>query len=387
MRNLRRIIHWCLYVLPPPHYCLTIFILVGAFEFTVFHFIKPLKIPDLDSGMMFIRLEFSGFLCCAYGIFRAAKFHPWFQRPYSQWLASTPWSWWKPLPLGPIHLIAQDAVFLGLVYLYLFSSPYALPGVVLSFLVPYLTILGFSFFCTGVWPFGYALAFGLGAVVLLAEKLDAASWAILGCYGIAFFGIRAMLSKFPWENQWQSSQTALQYSSGKKQPYDRSLGWHFERLAPLAKILSIPRRHRLLFPLLAGWVCFAVAIHAHNGDSRRNCLTVFYLIPCVVSFLARVGVYCAYYRNPLGLFGRIFPGPPIVPRYDKVFLVPLGLVLFAVAAPLVLTYLHVNFALLLAVSLTLVLSLAMNGKPTLKHWALTGGHRIAAIPQKAARLR
>jgi hypothetical protein len=387
MKNLRKIVRWWRFVLPSPLLFLPIMILIGSLEIANILFLKPLNIPDLDSIIMTIRLEFSGFLCVIFGFLRVINFHPWFQRSYRQWLAATPWSPGKPLPLGPIHLIVQDFVILGLVYWYVSASPYALPVVVMAFLGPYLIILGYSFFCAGVWPFGYALTFGLGMVGLLAERLEAATFAMLGCYTIAFFGIRAMLSKFPWKEVWESSMVTLQFYSGNKRPTDYSLGWHFERLAPLAKIFDIPLRHCLLFPLLAGWICFTVAIHAHDYESQKTCFLIFYIIPCIISLVARLGFICFYYRNPLGLFGRIFPGPLIIPRYDKVFLVPLGLVFFAVAVPLLLMQLGLNFALLLAVSLTLVLFLAINGKPSLRNWVLTGGYRIAPWPRKIARLR
>ncbi|MBN2578112.1 MAG: hypothetical protein JXB10_03895 [Pirellulales bacterium] len=387
MRNLRRIVRWCRYVLPPWNFLLAGVLVVCVFELIYWGFFKQFGFPDVDREFEKIRLMIAGFLCFFYGGWRMGMFHPLFNSSYRKWLSVTPWSSRKPLPFGPLHLVGQDLLLLGLVYLYIFPYPHALPVVILGFLGPYFALLGYSFFRTGVWQFGYLLVFGVGTVVLFAENLWAATACMIGCYAIAWWGMRSMLSRFPWEEVDLSRLNTPPSSSAKNQPYDRSLGWHFERLAPLAKIFNVSRPHNILFPLTAGWLCFVSTIHTQDEKSQKVCFFLAYFIPCIALLAARLGFYCFYYHNPLRLFGRIFPGPLIVPRYDKVFLVPLGMVVFAVAAPLLLMQLALNFALLLAVSLTLVLYLAINGKPTLKNWALTGGHRIANWPRRMTKIR
>src|SRR5437867_2383985 len=50
----------------------------------------------------------------AYGAYRVFAFHP-YDKSYGSWLATTPWSNRKPLPLGPVHLAIQDVLMVGLV--------------------------------------------------------------------------------------------------------------------------------------------------------------------------------------------------------------------------------------------------------------------------------
>src|SRR5262249_16385858 len=53
------------------------------------------------------------FAFVAYGAYRVVRFHPAFQSDYRDWLRDTPWRVGKPLPLGPVPAVFQDAVILG----------------------------------------------------------------------------------------------------------------------------------------------------------------------------------------------------------------------------------------------------------------------------------
>ena len=46
----------------------------------------------------------------AYGLYRAMGFHPFFRPSYRKWLETTPWTWRKPLPVGPVRLGWEDLV-------------------------------------------------------------------------------------------------------------------------------------------------------------------------------------------------------------------------------------------------------------------------------------
>ena len=48
-----------------------------------------------------------------YGIYRVVKFHPDTNQRYRDWLATTPWTYGKPLPLGPLRLVWEDAVIIA----------------------------------------------------------------------------------------------------------------------------------------------------------------------------------------------------------------------------------------------------------------------------------
>jgi hypothetical protein len=48
-----------------------------------------------------------------YAFFRLAYFHPVENRPYGAWLINSPWHYPEPLPLGPLELVWQDVVVVG----------------------------------------------------------------------------------------------------------------------------------------------------------------------------------------------------------------------------------------------------------------------------------
>src|SRR5260370_9645796 len=49
-----------------------------------------------------------------YAAHRVQTFHPVFQSEYRDWLVTTPWTSRKALPLGPVQLVLQDGMIVGL---------------------------------------------------------------------------------------------------------------------------------------------------------------------------------------------------------------------------------------------------------------------------------
>ena len=48
-----------------------------------------------------------------YAVYRLVRFHPVCNRGYRAWMTLSPWTADKPLPLGPVHLVWQDAIVIG----------------------------------------------------------------------------------------------------------------------------------------------------------------------------------------------------------------------------------------------------------------------------------
>src|SRR5262245_39521995 len=53
------------------------------------------------------------FAAATIGAVRVLMTHPIFQDEYREFLARTPWDRTKPLPLGPVHIVPQDALPAG----------------------------------------------------------------------------------------------------------------------------------------------------------------------------------------------------------------------------------------------------------------------------------
>src|SRR5260370_34411676 len=63
--------------------------------------------------IMLIRSVILGTAAGFYALFRLWRFHPACNLGYAAWLKSTPWTAKKSLRVGPIHLVWQDVLVIG----------------------------------------------------------------------------------------------------------------------------------------------------------------------------------------------------------------------------------------------------------------------------------
>jgi hypothetical protein len=231
--------------------------------------------------------------------------------------------------LGPIHIVLQDVLVVAALAALMHepqTSPWYLP---LFFLFANLLGLAATFFPLGqVWT-GYAVAFGLGLVVALWGDPTTAVGASVALYLVAFLGLRRSLEAFPWTGVKSSAD--LQREVQERLQSKRRLGWPFDWLAPHASECRISLRDGTMLSLLAGWWCYVILSRVTNPMAVEPVAGMFSLV-ILVAPLIRLIVYVSYFRSPLGLWARFWTGRWIIPRYDRVFLVPLCGVLWAAAA-------------------------------------------------------
>ncbi len=319
------------------------------------------------------------FSIVSYALGRGFSFHPLFRPAYQSWLAATPWTSQKPLPLGPIHLVLQDVVLIGSAVLLVW-----LTGDFWAFLIPqlfltvYLAIIAISLFGTGAWPWGYAVAFGLGVVVWQWPDPATAASAAHATYAVAFVGLRKALARFPWEIDWQAVATKAGVQINPQQGAAEVLGWPFGRLAPTGPGLRapIPAHHALLISMLLGWYTFVVASHFPPA------VALILMVAGLIVPMVRIGVYCDGYLPPISLFGRLTTGRLIIPAYDQIFVAPL--LAIAVSSSLTTANLMLGLPLLVVfpVGVAVVLFISLAVGPSLLRWRLTGNHRIVEGTQR-----
>ena len=116
------------------------------------------------------------FAAAAYGVYRVVAFHPFYRPDYRTWLAHTPWTVAKSLPVGPVAFVWEDLVVLAGFVLLTLAQPLLDPVRLASFcLLAYLVALALTLWPTGAGVFGYAVAFGIG----LGVRLFLDPWACL----------------------------------------------------------------------------------------------------------------------------------------------------------------------------------------------------------------
>jgi hypothetical protein len=369
-------------VVPIPWFLLGIGLIGGAIEgfvlYTEWRIGRPVPL-EVRPGVLTLRA-----LCFFYGVYRVTRFHPYFHPGYCRWLASTPWVDRKPLPLGPVHLVWQDAfVLVPLALLSLFQvdlDPLTLVPVLMG---GYLVLLSLTFIEPGLAGFAYALAFGLGLLVRLWPIPWACALAAVGSYLVGYVGLRCWLRKSLRVINLSQLESPTNLSESPTEPaLDRSgLGWPFNQLGP--KWLSrarISSGHAVVVSLLAGWWLYACAALVRHPMNARQLLSVVAVISVSGVVAGRTALYCNGYAAPISFWGRVWTLRWIIPGYDQVFLGPvlalLGGLFFLRQFDL--ANLDALYAFPIAMSFALFVALAM--PPSLKAWRLTGNHRIVGGP-------
>lgn len=307
------------------------------------------------------------------GARRLSDFHPLFHPKYREWLRLTPWTSRLPLPLGPPHLIPQDALWLALIWSVWHDpqiSPLYLP---LVFLATYLSVVCVALALTGEKGVAWLLAFGLGEVVRQWHEpltsLVIAAWLYLA----AWIGLRRSLTRFPWPGALPVTavQAALQKQAGQM------LGWPLDQLlVRRGNLIRGPMLKSAAISLLIGWWSYCVCSLATNPLVAEMFVRLLLITALAITVSRRALAYWIDYRSPISLWGRLWTFRWIIPRYDHILVTPALIVLVASMMPLILSNWQVPALAALAATISLVVFLALAMPPSFERWRLSGFFRI-----------
>ncbi len=333
---------------------------------------------DHPLGELIVR--FATFIYAAH---RVLSFHPAFRPDYRQWLETTPWTSRHPLPVGPIHLVAQDVLVLAaLAGVAWARHPRVSPGhLVLMFLVVYEAVMMMSFALLKMPWFAYAIGFGLGLVALLWQTPRPALGVAAAVYSISYAGLRRALERFErWDLSWMNEQPLFSMSQEKVVDRMRQnvLGWPFDIIRPRDVAASITYREGIMLSVLAGWWCF-VALQKVDPLAARIVGNMAVGFACQFAVIGRVATYCWGYAPPIGLWGRVFTLRWIIPGYDYVFIPPLLALSTCGVGISAQTLFNVPVEIAAPLTLTLVFLITLTSAPTLLYWRLTGNHRLSPV--------
>jgi hypothetical protein len=377
MKTFRRVVRWMRVVLPPP--------LALSAWLALYLFMEALCLwsawwlgwPKADDQLFEMRDKLMSATCAFYGAYRVFAFHPAINSAYRQWLVATPWHSRKSLPLGPIHLVAQDAVVIGMVMLGLHHCTIPLLAVPLAFVFGHLAALLICTWETGPWWTGYTIPFlaGLAALFVQAPAILVVV-ATVACV-VAYFGINSALAEFPWN----TDEKALPIVAGKQSAKGRGistndLGWPYDRISPKDKCDRVRYRDGILVSLLIGWLLYVVGASIPNAEDGGFVAAMISFAVSLACPIVRLWIYCWSFWPPITLRGRLATGRWIIPGYDRVLVAPLCALTAAVAGPVALLGLGLPLGLAMPISAALVLMIALCMGPTLRSWSLTGCHRI-----------
>jgi hypothetical protein len=324
----------------------------------------------------------------AYGLYRVRAFHPVMRLEYRTWLGQTPWNYTRPLPDGPVHLIWQDVILLGL------AVAAALPfhgaaslDILRAFGFIYLAILLGTLLMTYEWAAAYGVALGLGGLVVAWPV----AWQFFGVaaatYAVGFVGLTRSYRRFPWSFDYSEWVGKAWQSTSSNQGLPRAdSGWPFELLGPSGGKLALPLSHGVTLALLAGWWCFAIIERGREfREAKFGTVAEGSIAPAViVGFFmagARLAIYrCFEYLPPISLAGRIASGRWVQPGYDQLFVAPVLALLAVILLPPALQEIGIGWVAADAIGVTFAALAVLTLPPGRQRWLLTGSHRVVPAP-------
>ena len=338
-----------------------------------------------------IRFVILGAAALVYAVFRLFRFHPACNPAYSAWMERSPWTPDKPLPVGPVHLVWQDAIVVGslaaLTHWHAHGNP-VIP--LIAFGMTYLCGLNLLLAITRRWTSCLVLGFLWPTLLLPQAKGWPRAAVIAAIIFVLFHGLRASLRAFPHGffktsanplGQRPSSILQLQLdvripvlSSASFDTSSKAVGWPYLALSPKAEIPSVTTRTSFWIGLLIAWWTY--------------CLSAFFEGPVAPGFVMFVGivlaglrllVYCKNVTTPFNIWGRFATGRLLIPGFDRIFVTPLGVIILGTLGGALMRRMgEESQATTGACIIGLLWFVLLASGPTLRNWLLTGQHRYSA---------
>jgi hypothetical protein len=330
-----------------------------------------------------------GFTAALYATCRLLRFHPACNPGHAGWLKLSPWTADQPLPAGPVHLVWQDTVVVGVltaigiwhhvnpllpVTVFLFAY-FAWFTVLLAFTRRRGSCLALGF----LWP--SQMLPGVAPVPPTSVLPAICVVAAMAC--IIWYGHRQSLKAFPWDfiktapRSPRSSRSALDIEvrmpgSGSSSAAGTlfELGWPFFVLSPKIRPPAISPRTNLALGALAGWWSFCI-IKASHMEPVPDIIVLFTIVAATLRLL----IYAVGAAAPFNILGRLATGRIIVPGFDKIYVTPLAVVVAAMLGGTIVKRAGAWYPVTESIVIAVLWWMLFGGGPTLRNWALTGQFR------------
>jgi hypothetical protein len=397
-RMLRSCYRWFRRAAPPEELLVPVVLAVALYEifclgmawaFDGWNSLRVAHVPR-DMGLMFA--------AGLYGIWRVASKHPAFRPEYRTFLSRTPWRRGQPLPLGPVHLVVQDGLVLGAFLAVSLYEPHGPPAAFLGlFLFAYLVTLCCALLSTGQIWLTYVVLFGMAVAIRLAWFSGAVAGAVLvATYLVSAIALWRSWRDFPWEqplaefrSRWKlkfNAPTGEQTASPRGSESESPPAWPYGVLGAGSPRHAVSPLHAWIGAGLLGlWIYALSPPSAEPAEVHKYALLV---CTCGAWLIAgwRLAVYVNAHASPLTLFGRLWTGRLIIPRYDVVVLTPLAVA--TLGTPLYGGLLFTGLPAPAALSITAatLLGIALTGPPRQRHWQLTAPLRLVPSGKVKARM-
>jgi hypothetical protein len=308
----------------------------------------------------------------AWGVIRASSLHPLADPNYLKWLQCTPWQPALPLPCGPALLVWEDLGPLVATFIVCRDAHASVELPLAAFVVLYaicqIAVSARAGVNRDIW---YTSAAAWAGLVRGWPRWSVVASLLVALLALSQLGIRRSLRLVPYAlREKQDAEKALATRS--------TPDW---LLGPRPPTTTVSLVDGLLLPTLIGWWVYCVMAIQHDLNQWRGGADSIGVLLVGVSLMLgmfRWVVYTGQYHPPINLWGRLWTGRLIIPGYDYVAIAPLLLAPSAAIALFSMRDADVNPPIACGVATALVLALMINLQPTLRHWQLTGHHRITS---------
>lgn len=378
---MKRCSRWMNEVLPP-RWVLVIWVGTYAVLFAIPYFFAQIYgISDADSEEVFHepRTMILGVTTFIYAAFRVFCFHPFFNPRYLKWLSQTPWTYGKPLPNGPLLLVPQDVIVVGIMtLLHWLISPVNWAMTPAVFLTAHAVLIGFTLLYSRQFLQAYLQIVLLSGFLYVYQSTVLTGLLMVALSLVAVWGIRDTLRSFhDWSSEQLGNNPFLQLNSEKAKEIQRQklLGWPYDRTGPIEAGPKLSLSWSAAIAVLVGWWVFSVffLFPIETKATYGLLMAVLWCGSWIPTIICLSG-----YSSPISWWGRVRTGRWFIPGYDKVFLSPIAvsgvLFLSMISAALFpeLSPIIVGGTTAACVFLSFFLT------PDLTEWRLTGNHRIVA---------
>ena len=366
-------------VWPPPWVMVTFVISCGLISAVIWLIAAVARMdPQTVFAMQEIVIVWKVLLGAAagfYAVYRLGRFHPACNRGYREWLKLSPWTAAKPLPLGPAHLVWQDAAVVGALAA---IAGYAHVNPLLPVGVFGLIYGGGMTFLLGLTGSGACLVLGFlwPALMLPAMSGWPMTAIIVVLLAVIWLGHQKSLKRFPWPNLGEKSVWQTDITIGGMP----NAGWPYSRLSPKFSSSPVSIAASFLVSILIGWWFYCLNVYLQSPPEMIQFPPEVILVFGVAAALFRVLGYCMSITTPFNLWGRLVTGRLIVPGFDRVFLTPLAVVLLAIVGDVVIKHSETWCPVAESFVFALLWFVLLAGGPTYRKWILSGQHRYRTPP-------
>lgn len=318
-------------------------------------------------------------------ICRTSSTHPAGNISYLNWLKLTPWTPGHPLPLGNPLLRTADAV--GLLFSCLLAILTTVMGIGITNLkLPFILVvvpsvviaIAIFFYCIGLigtlirTDFRFsaaAIVIALAAIIRLLPNFWLVGLLLIGLLVFSQVLLAQGLHSFPWDHIPPKTPRAPDRVTRLLDPRPPNL---------VEERRSI--ENQILMATAGGAWIYVIAATMLRFDPQAFDPTRIWILAtfaAVLYALARWARYTGEARGPLGWTARIKTGFYFFPRWDRMHLGPLLIILVGYFAPRLLPFLGISYTLAVGISFPLIATVATLCPPNIHTWRLTGGWSIS----------